>query len=325
MSRSSDEIDKQAARWALQLDSGHLEPEEEERLEQWLADDVRHAGALGRAVGAISYMDRLGDIGLTASDLSETPTWTRRRVFLGGGALAGLAAAASVGLVLWKPRGREDFVTKIGETASVTLADGSTVVLNTCTRISVNFSKNERRIYLADGEAIFEVAKDKSRPFIVVAGDTNVRAVGTKFKVSRLTLRPVQVLVQEGVVEVSGRGVSGTTRIRAAARTKAMVSANQSIAAQPISVSEMNRDLAWQHGRIEFSDATLADAAEEFARYNGTKIAVDPSVSAWTITGSFVARDPVAFAKAAAAVHDLRFEVENNQVRIFRGASGSTP
>jgi len=77
------------------------------------------------------------------------------------------------------------------------------------------------------------------------------------------------------------------------------------------------RDLAWQQGRIAFDNQSLEDAAEEFARYSEVRIVVDPAVSDRTVTGLFASNDPVAFARAAAAVLKLRVEVRGSEVRIF--------
>jgi transmembrane sensor len=120
------------------------------------------------------------------------------------------------------------------------------------------------------------------------------------------------------VVEVSLRNMPETLRVRAGAGTKAEVAKGAPIATRSVSTTQLARDLAWQHGQLEFNNETLASAAEEFARYSGTTISVDPTVADRTITGSFAAKDPVGFARAAAAVLDLRLAVHENEVRIFR-------
>jgi len=316
MSLSSQEIDKQAVSWAFKLDAGPLAPDEEASLERWLASDVRHPGALGRAVASLARLDRLGAVGVDATSFQEPPIWTRRWLVLTGSAVAGLAAATVAGVTLWHNDAQEEFVTKIGETCTVSLSDGSTVILNTDSKLTVGYSARERRIDLARGEALFHVAKDKKRPFIVVAGDTQIRAVGTIFNVLMLPKRPVQILVQEGVIEVTRPNGPSAPAIRAAAGTQTVAPRDRPIAAHAVSAPQVSRSLAWQYGRLEFNNKALAEAAEEFSRYSGTKITVDPSVADRTITGSFVAKDPVGFARAAANVLDLRIEVGPNEVRI---------
>ena len=315
------EINKQAAEWALKLDAGPLAPAEESMLESWLEADIRHPGALGRAIACLARVDRLGSVGIGALPglAVERPTiWTRRRLVVGSGVAAGLVAATVAGVIVWDDHTPEEFVTKIGETCIVNLSDGSVVTLNTDTKLRVALTRDARKIQLVRGEAMFHVAKDKSRPFIVSAENTSVRAVGTAFNVRILPQHPVQILVQEGVVEVTQQSMTEVRRVRAGAGTKAVVSQVAPIATRSVSTTQLARDLAWQHGQIEFNNETLASAAEEFARYSGTTISVDPTVADRTITGSFAARDPIGFARAAAAVLDLRLVVQENEVRISR-------
>ena len=103
-------------------------------------------------------------------------------------------------LAALRHRGR--FSTGKGETKVVALKDGSVVTLNTASEIRVNYSDAVRAVELVRGEALFDVAKNKARPFVVAAGDTSVRVVGTSFTVRHFDAAPVQVLVREGIVEV---------------------------------------------------------------------------------------------------------------------------
>ncbi len=321
MKPSSQEIDKQAAGWALKLDARPLGPDEQASLDRWLEADVRHPGALLRAVATLARVDRLGAVGLAASDCEaprETSIFTRRRVVVAGGGAAGLAAAGGAFVLLRDNGAREEFVTKIGESCSVSLSDGSTIVLNTDSRLQVAFTERERGIRLARGEALFRVAKDKKRPFIVAAGDTQVRAVGTSFNVKRLPNRPVQILVQEGVVEVTEKSSPIVRPVRAVAGTRTVVLHDNLIAMRTVPAPQIARDLAWQYGRLEFTNETLADAAREYARYSGTKITVDPAVATLTVTGSFDSKDAIGFAKAAAGVLDLRLQMKDNEIQISR-------
>ena len=322
------EINKQAGEWAAKVDAGELTPEERERFEVWLAADTRHLGAFGRSMAVLERLDRLRAIGTGAVRplISErTPVWSRRRLMQTGSAAASLAAAGVVGAVLWNhhPQERfaaasEDFATRIGETKIVTLSDGSVVTLNTNSSMSVGFTSRVRNIQLVRGEALFDVAQNKKRPFIVIAGDTQVRAVGTSFTVRLLQQHPTQILVQEGVVEVTRRSTPGAAPVRAPAETQTFVPPDAPIAIRSVSYSKVTRNLAWQYGQIAFDNETLEDAAQEFARYSNKKIVVEPIIAKRTITGLFASNDPVGFAKAVAAVLNLHTEVEDEEVRIIR-------
>jgi transmembrane sensor len=143
-----------------------------------------------------------------------------------------------------------------------------------------------------------------------------IRAVGTAFTVRTLPGHPVQVLVQEGVVEVIRRDKQRAAPIRASAETQAVVPASAPVSVRPVSHPDVARKLAWQYGRIAMENETLADAAAEYARYSDTKIIVEPTVAGRTITGLFASNDPVGFAKVAAAVLDLHAEIGPNEIRI---------
>jgi len=200
----------------------------------------------------------------------------------------------------------------------VVLPDGSIVSVNTNSEISVQFTRTERNIHLLRGEALFDVAKNKDRPFTVIAGDTSVRAVGTSFTVSRLPHEPIQVLVKEGVVELQRTNTPQALPVRASANIRAIAPPGAPIITVAMPEEKLVRDLEWQYGRIALDNETLADAAAEFARYSEILIVVDPGVSNRTVTGLFAANDPVGFAKATASVLKLQVEVKGNEVRIFR-------
>jgi transmembrane sensor len=164
------------------------------------------------------------------------------------------------------------------------------------------------------GEALFDVAKDKDRPFVVYARDTQVRAVGTSFAVSMLPQKPLLVVVREGVVELKR---AKTAPVWVSANTRAVEHPAAPIAAETVSSTKIAHELAWQYGRIVLDHETLQQAADEFARYTDIHIVVDPAVADRTVTGMFASNDPVAFAKAVAIVHGLRVKVEAKEVQIF--------
>ena len=346
MSRVNDEIDRVAAEWAAKATGRNLTPDEEASFASWHAADVRHRGAYARAELILLRLDRLRAIGadIVRAQVTEAPTasedplanglsasmpekspnvmasrsWTRRRIVLTGSAAASVAAAGIVGGAVWNSRPEGDFSTAMGETRVVHLTDGSVVTLNTNTKMSVRFNETERRIRLDRGEALFKVAKSKKRPFIVNAFDAEVRAVGTSFTVQFLPERPIQVLVQEGVVEVKRRDTPDAKPVRAVAQTRTLVPLAAPIMVHAVPRPEVARDLAWRFGQIAFENERLADAAVEFSRYSSTRIVVDPEVADRTITGLFASNDPVGFAKVVASILDLHVKVESEEIRIAR-------
>jgi transmembrane sensor len=319
MSQKNQEIDSLAAHWAARRDLGTLSPAEEAEFQDWVAADTRHLGAYGRAEAVLFRLERLNGASLDEASFENAhPSgWNRRRLILAGSAAASVAAAIGVALHLPERVQESTFSTAIGQIREVVLTDGSIVILNTDTKIRVQFSEAVRDISLLRGEAQFDVAKNKNRPFIVSAGDTRVRAVGTSFTVSMLPKKPVQILVKEGVVELQRADAATAIPVRASANIQASAPVGAPFVTVAVPEEKLVRDLAWQQGRIALDNLSLEDAAEEFARYSEVRIVVDPAVSDRTVTGLFASNDPVAFARAAAAVLKLRMEVRGSEVRIF--------
>jgi len=318
MSQKNQEIDNLAARWAVRRDLGTLSSEEEAEFQAWVAADARHLGAYGRAEAVLFRLERLNGASLDGvSSENAHPSRWNRRLILAGGVAASIAVAVGVALHLPETVREKSFSTAIGQIREVVLEDGSVMVLNTNTQIRVRFTQEVRAIDLLRGEAQFDVAKNKKRPFIVSAGDTLVRAVGTSFTVSMLPKRPVQVLVKEGVVELQRADAAAAIPVRASANIQAIAPVGAPFVTLAVPEEKLVRDLAWQQGHIALENKSLQEAAEEFARYSEVRIVVDPAVSDRTVTGLFASNDPIAFARAAAAVLRLRMEVRGNEVRIF--------
>jgi transmembrane sensor len=324
MSSTSQQVDDQAAKWAAMRDLGSLTPAQQEEFEQWLTSDRRHLGAYARAEGALIRVERAHG---WARDLSSTlppvttSRWTRRRLLLTGSAAASIAVAGVFGGALWERNREQIHATGKGEIREVLLTDGSIVKLNTNSKVAVRYTADVRMIRLLEGEALFDVAKNKKWPFVVQAKDTLVRAVGTSFTVSMLPRMPVRVLVKEGVVELKRTTAFASAPVRVSANNQAVAPHDAPITATPVAEAKLARNLAWEYGRLAFDDQTLQEAADEYARYSDIRIVVDPAVANMTITGSFVSNDPVGFARTAASALELQVEVNGREVKMFRRSS----
>ncbi len=313
---TSQVIDAQAADWAARVDGGPLSAAEQAELDAWLAGDSRRLGAYAKARAVFAHVQRARALGpdYDAAEFAAAPApgVNRRALWMGGAAAAAVAASVGVGAQLRGSRLR----TRLGEVRLAPLPDGSSMTLNTNSRVSVHFTEGLRRVRLIEGEALFDVAKDPARPFVVEAAGTEVRAVGTSFTVSRLPDRPVQVLVREGVVEV-GRPAAEPVRI--GANTRAVAARGGAVDASAVTPSEIARELVWREGFLSFEDVSLAQAAAEFARYSETRIVVDdPAIARETVTGLYSANNPSGFAKAVAAALDLEVEDGAGEVRLRR-------
>ena len=324
--QTADEIDRQAGLWLARADRG-LSSDEEDELDAWLAADPRRVGAYGRMRAVALHAERSQALGPDVDLDRLSPSagafgLSRRRLFAAGGGLAAALTGVAVVGVGWMARGRTH-ATGLGEVRVEALSDGSLMTLNTASRVRVDFSDRQRTIHLLEGEALFDVAKDAARPFIVDAGDTVVRAVGTSFTVKRLGRQPVQVLVREGRVEVR-KPAAGARPVSAAANTRVISttdSPSAPLAAVAVEPESLNSALAWRQGRIVFEGQTLLEAAQEFARYSDTRIVMDdPTLAAERVSGLYQANDPVGFAQAIAVAFDFHAEVHEGEVRLSRSA-----
>jgi transmembrane sensor len=314
----SNEIDRQAAEWAAKTEGHALSAAEQAALEVWLAADSRHVGAYAKATAVLAMVERVRATGVQPvvirSRLSLVPS--RRQVMLGGSIAASLAIFGGVG---WNYFRDDVYSTKLGETKVVPLSDGSIVTLNTDSKVIVRYTQGRRDVTLVRGEILFDVAKNKVRPFVVAARDVHVRAVGTSFAVRLLADQPMQVLVREGVVELTRPAVPVAAPVAVHANGRAVVPENAPIVVVEETAAKVARELAWIAGRISFEDQTLTSASREFARYSSTRIVIDdPAVANRTVTGFFVSNDPVGFARAVAISLNLNAEVGQNEVRLLR-------
>lgn len=191
------------------------------------------------------------------------------------------------------------FETATGEQRFFTLTDGSTVNLNSQSAIEIRFNSTERDVTLTKGEALFHVAKNAARPFIVNTGGTRVRAVGTEFDVYRKSAAII-VSVLEGRVEVSqpapsrpGHGLTPepidlTAGYRVAV-TRAGIGGLQQVDAAAA--------IAWTQRQLIFDSASAADIAEEFNRYNSRRMIIDGDLAGLRLSGVFSSTDPTAFVR----------------------------
>lgn len=317
--KTAHEIDTEAADWAARIDSGPLGQELERALQEWIASDPRCLGAFGRMRAIALTTERARALGpdFDASAFSTPPT--RRWVLVAGSAIA---ATMLVGVIGGREvlRNRGHFQTAKGETRVVALKDGSVVTLNTASEIVVNYSEQQRSVELIRGEALFDVAKNRARPFIVAAGHTSVRVVGTSFSVRRLDKAPVQILVREGIVDVLKPALEGGRAVRITANMRAVTEAEKAeIATSSVGDAEMHREMAWRDGQIVFEGETLERAAAEFSRYSDIRIVIaDPRLAHEEIAGLFRANDPVGFAKSIAISLNAHTQVGEGEVRLTR-------
>lgn len=322
------------------------------------------------SVSSLQSSPSLSDFQITAGDGAHARAPSRR---LWIGAIAAGLAALAVGGALWFSALRGQTIqTDRGERREVALPDGSILEVDPQTRLRVAFDDHARRVTLDRGRALFRVAKQPARPFLVQADGTTVRAVGTAFGVEHGKQGSVIVTVAEGKVAVesaedaglgtesAGLGTeSGTVNaqssssaalgpesprlspqssalnshspppnpqssvVRAAVRPRAIfVSAGQQVrmppsgTAEPVRTVNSERELAWAKGQLVLDNESVADAVEEFNRYNKLQMHVTSAgLGQRTVSGVFDSTDPesfIGFLQTVTSVKVTRGESEIN-------------
>ncbi|MGV7207595.1 FecR family protein [Oxalobacteraceae bacterium A2-2] len=326
--------DKEALKWALLQAERPLTPGEQAAFDDWHGSDIHHQGAFLRAQAIHNAMTRVtvqenlrpGADALAPSHEADS-RWGASRWSARHGiqqrfaiALGGLAAAVAVGVLggrHWTPPQEPPLVlaTAKGEFRKVPLADHSVASINSGSAIEVRLSPGQRDINLRQGEAWFEVAKDKSRPFIVDAGGIRARAVGTAFGVRR-EANGAEVLVSEGVVTVSSDAMRGPP-VRLVAGERAFIATGAAQATVERSPGEVARRLAWREGKIIFSHHRLKDAVADFNRYSVKPIAIaDRSIEDKTLVGQYQVDAPERFARDVGAFLKVPVSITAQEIRI---------
>jgi transmembrane sensor len=290
---TADRIEAAAARWLARHDAGPLSDADARAFETWCEGDPRRLGAFVRLQAVSVRMDRAGALPGMAARPGRQP-WRY--------AAAGIAAA--IALAIWPTAlvvsdylDTQRFSTDVGQQYRAALADGSLVELNTATDVAIDLEAERRDVRLRKGEAVFEVAKDASRPFVVKTDLADVRAVGTVFSVRAEDA--LQVAVSEGVVAVER---DGEILAYVAAGETFGLSRSGEVRRAEGQAARIEREMAWRQGKVAFAGETLAQAVVELNRYNRRQVKIaDSAVGALHIGGYFRATDPEGF---AAAVED---------------------
>ncbi|MFC4314930.1 FecR family protein [Steroidobacter flavus] len=340
-------LSNEAAEWFVRLRDDRLGTRNRERNVRWLKQSPTHIAELLRiqqvyqALRAAKVVNRSprasgqeasNIIELEARREAEPPPFDLlldeparpRRPFQAwkiAAAVACLSVSFFMGFmakVAWLDRTIE---TELGEWRTVSLTDGTRVRIAPDSKLKVAFGDDHRTIRLIHGEAMFDVAKDRTRPFYVESEMIGVLAVGTEFRVSRLGGKDV-VAVTEGSVALYRDGrdaIRGAVAVAPAQLAEAtggvavaageQVSTTRSSRARPVAKEKVNFDYeqAWSEGWLVYENKTVAEVASDFNRLNRMKIVItEPSIAARRLAFFRVsATDPESFVEALATVSDI--------------------
>lgn len=257
-----------------------------------------------------------------APDLKHKPTPRLSRFSTQRIAASVLLAAASCGWLGWQYTQdwqRDHYATAVGARQSVALRDGSMLTLNTATQLRASVTESERKVWLDDGEAYFDIAHDKNHPFIVMAGDRRITVLGTRFVVRRQGTQ-VNVTVEEGRVQVAsaqGAMESKNDEPTILTRNQVAVAGAAGLLVMSKEPKQIDNELSWRQGKLVFDQTTLADAAAQFNRYNTKQLViVDPHIALIRIGGSFDANNMAGFVALLKQGFGLAIEDNGSDIRI---------
>lgn len=304
----------------------------EELIAQALQDSavvIPYPGAVKTSIAGLAGTSKETTPGGDASRHTSTPPM--RRFALAACLAASVIVVACIGWLVHAPA----YSTDIGEQRSIVLRDGSTVNLNSRSRIRIRYSGRERAVDLLEGQALFNVAKDATRPFIVIAGSTQVRAVGTEFDVYCKPTGTV-VTVVEGRVAVfaqstdtggsaagSSQGKAPAERLEEGAGVRVLSAGEQLMvtrqeAALPVPAN-IAAATAWTQRQLIFDSTPLDQVADEFNRYNERQFVIrDPDLNTFQIDGVFSSTDPTSLIRFLRARPDMQVIESGSEIVIAR-------
>lgn len=322
---------REAERWFIRLQSRDCTAADRLACRDWQAADPANAAAYARVEGIFHRSaDLRGQPDFLAMAREARASTARRRRLrerlrwsMPLAAAAVLVVAIGIGWQLHDPAQPErSFATVVGERRTLTLDDGSSVLLDTDSAVTVRYSRKHRDLVLEHGQAQFTVAPAPQRPFVVQAGSGSVRAVGTQFQV-RKRADNVQVVLMEGVVTVSalasGSGNAGDARTATLAPGEQLSFDSGPLwATRSVDLDEVAH--GWTRGELMFKQRPLPELLEEMNRYTPIKLRLgDPSLQDLKVTAVFYDNNQAALIRALELGWSLRAErVSPDEIVLYR-------
>lgn len=307
----SGQVLADAAAWLARLDRG-LSEEEIAELSGWIDSSAVNRNMLFKTAALWDDLCVLSELS-ALFPLDEVPRQRRRagRVLSGAIAASLFLLVSVVGWFNFAPANSLQHLdytvalqTRVGEHKTESLPDGSSILLNTQTQVDVFYSSASRFVTLKFGEAHFDVVHDPERPFIVKAGNSYIRAIGTAFNIHLARNNQLELLVREGVVsvhkDVAGNvskalgpvSVTHTQNLKVEAGEKMLIATNAASRTEKIELASIQAELAWQQGMLVFQGEPLHEALVEVSRYNAVEFRIeDASIADIHVAGYYKAGD----------------------------------
>jgi transmembrane sensor len=304
----TNRITDEAVAWFVRLRSAAVTSGDRHAHQQWLMADDLHRQAFAAVASEWSDLDQLD--GWARAELAQlnlaAGAVRRRRNSLW---ISGLATAATLTLsvLMWPllQDSPERYQTDQTERREITLADGSRLHLNATSAVEVRFDEEIRQLTLQEGEGVFDVEHDSNRPFVVLAGNSKIIALGTRFSVYHVNHQDIQVTVLDGRVvvvpleEPVARAVSQFSSEVSSLQRSAQITqldslileadqqARVSVDGKFLALLEVSAasEAAWIEGKLVFDSTPLREVVDELSRYIPGQIRVAPSVPDYPVTG----------------------------------------
>ena len=315
----------EAADWIARLHDEQRSSNVETQVRAWLGGSEDHQRAFNLVTQA---WELAGEIRMRSrDDISAARKARRSPIAVWTGALAATLVLAGIFVMYYYSR-EGAVVTRVGQQQVRMLPDGTRVLLNTDTRIEVDYDDRARRVRLIRGEAQFDVSKHPTWPFLVSVDGQEIRALGTSFIVRHDEIQDLSVTLVEGkisVAPIAGNDESPSQDPQILAPGQRLtISRNQ---APTVDRPELNDVTAWERGEVDFGDTSLGDAAKEMNRYSTHHVAVaDAEVAKLRIGGVFRAGHSEEFVSFVTTTFGLRADRRGNDIVLSQPtARGQLP
>lgn len=337
-----------ASEWAARIDRG-LSDDDAEALAAWVRADPENEAELLKMARLWDRMDslaRLSEIFPHATKISTQPArGSAYRLGRFATAVVGIVGVLMLGTLLRQESleppdgnfGLTAYETAVGSVSTVDLPDGSQITMNTASRVLVSFSQQQREVQLVRGEMHIKVARDPARPLIVVAAGRTVEAIGTAFSVRVDTAQRVEVVVDEGRVQVGlhdavgvdllsieKQGLGNLQRIFVAQSERVILNDGEELV-EVLESEDIDAYLSWRDGDLIFRGEPLSEAIAEVSRYTQLDFVIaDERLKAVRVAGLFKAGDVAGFLSSLGANFEIAYEYADDEIILLPAATQSS-
>ncbi len=297
-------LTEQAATWFLRIQQSDCSDADQKAFEVWLAASEANRAEYQQYTQLWQNLDQL------ERKPKQSPS---KKAYLAITSV--MMLMLMFGSLQWLSDYEQIHTTAVGDRHQITLADGTTIDMNTDTVIRVALWGYSRKVTLERGEASFKIGDERFRSFVVFSGNGTLRDIGTEFNVTKETDKTT-VSVLEGAVEVTLDNQSQATKLLYGGQQ--LTYSNYDIS----SISPVNAEatVAWHKDRLIFRELPLDEVVQQINRYHVRPIRLgDQQLSQLKVSGEFNSTDRAGLVQALKTLLSLRSS-EQNDVTVLHSA-----